>query len=115
MTSEQLGAFFGYPGGKVFALAAELQRHVNGTYARDIQPMINSGLSALTRASLLISHQEVEFELAEPAVAFRISLRVQIPFGTFAFERPYASSKPASTSGNEPPGRRPQSVVCRKP
>lgn len=111
----QSEALLGYRFGKAFAPAAELSRHVKQTSASEDLPMIDLRLSAPTRASLLIPHQEVELGLAEHAVALGIRRRFKIPFGASAFERRYAPSREARTSGNEPPGRCRQSFLGRKP
>lgn len=98
-----LSASFRDPAGFLFSRGGILYRQVNHSYAENFSALIDSGLyEKLVKASLLISHSEVDeltgrpFAPAIPASAYRTIRPEAIPFISYPYEWSFGQLKDAA-------------------
>jgi hypothetical protein len=85
------------PSGFLYERAGRLYRQVNRTYQEDYQHLVCSGLLArLVKENLLVAHDEVSVEPAEPASAYKVIAPVRLPFISYPYEWCFSQLKDAA-------------------
>ena len=93
----RLASSFRDPSGFIFKQDGKLYRQVNQSYASEYSLLIDSGLYAkLTKAGLLISHEESDLSPIEPAQAFKVIQPEYIPFVSYPYEWSFGLLKEAA-------------------
>lgn len=93
----RLAASFRDPSGFIFKRDGKLYRQVNQSYAEEYTFLMESGLYAkLTKAGLLISHEETNVQPIEPAESFKIIQPEYIPFISYPYEWSFGLLKEAA-------------------
>ena len=93
----RLAASFRDPNGFIFKRDGVLYRQINRSYSAEYSLLMESGLYAkLTKAGLLIPHEEVNVIPAEPAEAFKVILPEYIPFISYPYEWSFGLLKEAA-------------------
>ncbi|HSG44986.1 MAG TPA: class I SAM-dependent methyltransferase [Anaerolineales bacterium] len=83
----RLAASFRDPSGFIFKRDGNLYRQVNQSYAEEYSLLIESGLYAkLTKAGLLIPHEEADVQPVEPAKSFKVIQPEYLPFISYPYE-----------------------------
>ena len=97
ITNRKLPSSFRDPSGFLFFRDGFIYRQVNSTYKEDYDHLINSGLyETLVDAELLIPHEEVDSEAAEPDKAYKIIKPEPIPFVSYPYEWCFSQLKDAA-------------------
>lgn len=92
--SQRLTASFRDPSGFIFRHNGALYRQINTTYRENYQTLMKSGLyDDLTRAQLLIPHEEVAVEPAEPSIAYKVIRPEPLQFISYPYERCFSQLK----------------------
>ena len=92
-----LGASFRDPSGFLFTTDASLYRQVNQSYQQDFDHLMNSGLyNELVKAGLLISHQEVDIDPADPQSCYKVLQPEEIEFISYPYEWCFSQLKDAA-------------------
>lgn len=95
--TEQLSASFRDPSGFLFTDNGILYRQINRAYSIDYARLMDSGLyDRLVKASLLISHVEVDHAPAESDAAFKIIQPERVPFISYPYEWSFSQLKDAA-------------------
>jgi hypothetical protein len=95
--SSPLSASFRDPGGFLFRQDGHLYRQVNIIYQEHYNALMSSGLYAsLTRAGLLIPHEEVDIQPAQPQIAFKIIRPETVDFISYPYEWCFSQLKNAA-------------------
>jgi ribosomal protein L11 methylase PrmA len=95
--NERLSASFRDPSGFLFKREGYYYRQVNIRYSQDYALLMDSGLyKKLVKASLLISHDEVDIPPAEPQNAFKVILPEQVRFISYPYEWSFSQLKDAA-------------------
>lgn len=90
-------ASFRDPDGFLFTREGVLYRQVNRRGQADYDRLIDSGLyRALTDAGLLVAHEPVEAEPAQPALAYRVLRPARVPFVSYPYEWCFGQLKAAA-------------------
>ena len=93
----RLAASFRDPNGFIFKQDGKLYRQVNQSYAEEYTFLMESGLYAkLTKAGLLISHEETDVQPIEPAESFKVIQPEYIPFISYPYEWSFGLLKEAA-------------------
>lgn len=93
-SSQRLTASFRDPSGFIFRHNGTLYRQVNTTYRDNYQTLMKSGLyDDLIRAQLLIPHEEVAVEPAEPSIAYKVIQPEPLQFISYPYERCFSQIK----------------------
>jgi ribosomal protein L11 methylase PrmA len=93
----RLGASFRDPSGFLFSRRDSLYRQVNQVYQPHYDALLNSGLyPRLVKAGLLIPHQEVDVEPADPAQAYRVISPERVEFISYPYEWSFSQLKDAA-------------------
>ncbi len=94
----RLAASFRDPSGFLFyGQDGRLLRQINHSYQEDYERLMDSGLyEALVKAGLLISHQEVAVEPAEPEQAYKVIEPELVPFISYPYEWSFSQLKDAA-------------------
>jgi len=96
-TRSHVPGSFRDPSGFLFYRDGLVYCQVNSVYAELYDQLIDSGLhQALVDAHLLIPHQQVEIEPAEPTHAYKIIQPEQIPFISYPYEWSFSQLKDAA-------------------
>ena len=96
-TRSHVPGSFRDPSGFLFYRDGLVYRQVNSVYAELYEQLIGSGLyQALVDARLLIPHEEVEIEPAEPSNAYKIIQPEQLPFISYPYEWSFSQLKDAA-------------------
>ncbi len=94
---QRLGASFRDPSGFLFSRQGVLYRQVNQVYRPQYEQLMSSGLYAqLVSLGLLIPHQELDTEAAEPAEAYRVIQPETLPFISYPYEWCFSQLKDAA-------------------
>ncbi len=97
MIEEKLPGSFRDQDGFVFVRGGVVYRQVNRSYEKNYQKLIGSGLyENLTQKELVIPHQEVDENPAEPAVTFKILRPHQVTFISYPYEWSFSQLKDAA-------------------
>src|SRR5512139_2238765 len=92
-----VGASFGDPSGFLFTSGGVLYRQVNRTYQSNYEMLVSSGLyQSLVDARLLIPHDEVAIDPADPQVAYKIIKPEQVTFISYPYEWSFSQCKDAA-------------------
>ena len=92
-----LAASFRDPNGFIFKQKGTLYRQVNQSYASEYSLLMESGLYAkLTKAGLLIPHEETSVSPVEPAQAFKVIQPEYVPFISYPYEWSFGLLKEAA-------------------
>ena len=92
-----LAASFRDPNGFIFKQNGTLYRQVNQSYASEYSLLMESGLYAkLTKAGLLIPHEETSVSPVEPAQAFKVIQPEYVPFISYPYEWSFGLLKEAA-------------------
>ncbi len=95
--SQRLAASFRDPSGFLFNHAGVLYRQVNRQYAADYDLLMSSGLyENLTKAGLLISHEEVDVTPLEPGIAYKVIAPVLVKLVSYPYEWSFGLLKEAA-------------------
>ena len=95
--SKQLAASFRDPSGFLFMRDGILYRQVNQHYQADYDKLMQSGLyDSLVKAGLLVPHQEVDIEPAEPKSCYKIIQPELLPFISYPYEWSFSQLKDAA-------------------
>jgi len=95
--NSRLAASFRDPNGFIFKQNGILYRQVNKSYASEYSMLMESGLYAkLTKAGLLIPHEETDIQSAEPDQAFKVIQPEYVPFISYPYEWPFGLLKEAA-------------------
>lgn len=90
-------ASFRDPSGFVFRHDGSVYRQVNPSYREDYDRLIDSGLyNELTRAGLLIEHEEMSAELAQGPEAYKIIRPQPVRFISYPYEWSFSQLKDAA-------------------
>lgn len=85
------------PSGYLFYRDGQLYRQINRVYSTQYDQLLSSGLyQMLVDAGLLIPHQELEIEGAEPEIAYKVILPERIPFISYPYEWSFSQLKDAA-------------------
>ena len=96
-SNQRLGASFRDPSGFLFKRQGNLFRQVNRVYQPHYDALITSGLyERLVKAGLLIPHQEVEVEPADPDTAYRVISPERVEFISYPYEWSFSQLKDAA-------------------
>jgi ribosomal protein L11 methylase PrmA len=96
-SSPRVGASFRDPSGFLFKRQGSLYRQVNQVYQPHYDALMNSGLyERLVKSGLLIPHQEVNVEPAEPTQAYRVLSPEQVDFISYPYEWSFSQLKDAA-------------------
>jgi ribosomal protein L11 methylase PrmA len=96
-SSPRLGASFRDPSGFLFTRQGSLYRQVNLAYQPHYDALMTSGLyDRLVKAGLLIPHQEVEVEPADPELAYRVISPERVEFISYPYEWSFSQLKDAA-------------------
>lgn len=97
LTDGKLPASFRDPSGFLFQRDGTLFRQINASCREDYDRLMSSGLfRELTEAGLLIPHQEVDVEPAEPQCAYKILEPERIDFISYPYEWCFSQLKDAA-------------------
>ncbi len=97
VTTERVCASFRDPSGFLFSREGILYRQVNQKYRSDYSLLIESGLyNNLTKAGLLISHEEVDTQPEEPTHAFKVIRPQKVNFVSYPYEWSFSQLKDAA-------------------
>ena len=97
MNGEVLGASFRDPSGFLFTRAGILYRQVNQSYRADYDLLQSSGLYLrLVSAGLLVSHQEVAVNSADPSLSYKVIKPEVVPFISYPYEWSFSQYKDAA-------------------
>jgi hypothetical protein len=92
--SIRLASSFRDPNGFIFNQNGTLYRQVNQSYASEYSLLMESGLYArLTKAGILISHEEMSISPLEPAHAYKVIKPEYIGFISYPYEWPFGLLK----------------------
>ena len=92
-----LGASFRDPSGFLFFRQGILYRQVNQSYQADYDQFVQSGLyEHLISKGLLVPHEEVELEPADPENAYRILLPELVEFISYPYEWSFSEYQDAA-------------------
>ena len=95
--SQRLTASFRDPSGFLFRRDAVLYRQVNQHYASDYDLLMGSGLyENLTKAGLLIPHDEVAETPLEPGIAYKVIQPALVKFVSYPYEWSFGLLKEAA-------------------
>jgi len=95
--NERLSASFRDPSGFLFSRNGILYRQINQSYAEDYKQLIDSGLyDRLTKAGVLIKHDEVAQVPADSDSAFKIIQPEHVPFISYPYEWSFGQLKSAA-------------------
>jgi len=95
--NSRLAASFRDPNGFIFKQNGILYRQVNKSYASEYSMLMESGLYAkLTKAGLLIPHEETDIQSTEPDQAFKVIHPEYVPFISYPYEWPFGLLKEAA-------------------
>jgi hypothetical protein len=93
----RLAAAFRDPNGFIFTRDGILYRQVNQSYASEYSMLMESGLYArLTKAGLLIPHEEADVSPVEPAESYKVIQPEYLPFISYPYEWPFGLLKEAA-------------------
>jgi hypothetical protein len=93
----RLAASFRDPNGFIFKQDGKLYRQVNQSYASEYSLLMESGLYAkLTKAGLLIPHEETDVAPVEPAQSFKVIQPKYLPFISYPYEWSFGLLKEAA-------------------
>ena len=82
-----LPSSFRDPSGFLYEKDQVLYRQINPAYAEDYEKLVDSGLyAALTKAKLLIPHEEVDVNLASTASAYKVIKPTHIDYISYPYE-----------------------------
>ncbi len=96
-TSTALESSFRDPSGFLFRRGGTLYRQVNTSYREHYDHLVGSGLLAeLTRAGLLISHEEVHVEAELPDRAYKLLRPEPVEFISYPYEWSFSQLKDAA-------------------
>ncbi|MEM4655046.1 MAG: hypothetical protein QXL34_06130 [Thermosphaera sp.] len=96
-TDQDISSSFRDPSGFLFSKDGTIYRQVNLCYREYYDNLMNSGLyKTLVDAELLIPHEEVEIEAAQPERAYKIIRPEQIPFISYPYEWSFSQLKDAA-------------------
>ena len=85
------------PSGFLFNREGQLYHQINSIYRQHYDRLLNSGLyDALVDANLLIPHQEVEIDGAEPECAYKVIQPERVPFVSYPYEWSFSQLKDAA-------------------
>lgn len=94
---ENIASSFRDPSGFVFKRDGVVLRQVNRAYQEDYDSLMSSGLyTELTKSGLLIPHEELEADAAQPSLCYKIIKPRQIPFISYPYEWPFSALKHAA-------------------
>ena len=94
---EPLPSSFRDPSGFLFRRDGTLYRQVNSSYRADYDKFMASGLySALAKAKLMISHEEVSLDLANSADAYKVIRPEPIDYISYPYEWCFSQLKDAA-------------------
>ena len=95
--SQRLAASFRDPSGFLFNHDGVLYRQVNQHYASDYDLLMSSGLyENLTKAGLLVSHEEVAVTPLEPGIAYKVIAPVLVKLVSYPYEWSFGLLKEAA-------------------
>lgn len=95
--SIRLSSSFRDPNGFIFKQNGKLYRQVNQSYASEYSLLMESGLYAkLTKAGLLIPHEETDVSPVEPVQAFKVIQPEYVPFISYPYEWSFGLLKEAA-------------------
>ena len=93
----RLAASFRDPSGFIFKRDGKLYRQVNQSYAEEYTFLLESGLYAkLTKAGLLVLHEETDVQPIEPVESFKVIQPEYIPFISYPYEWSFGLLKEAA-------------------
>jgi len=93
----RLGASFRDPSGFLFEQGGSVYRQVNQRYQENYDQLMGSGLyAALTKARLLIPHEEDDIEFPEPQIAYKVIRPQQLDFISYPYEWSFSQLKDAA-------------------
>ena len=93
----QLSASFRDPSGFLFSREGILYRQINRKYEQEYARLMDSGLyEKLVKAGLLVSHEEVDEEAAQPDAAYKIIQPERVPFISYPYEWSFSQLKDAA-------------------
>ena len=93
----RVAASFRDPNGFIFKQNGTLYRQINQSYASEYSLLMESGLYAkLTKAGLLIPHEETDVPPVEPAQAFKVIQPEYVPFISYPYEWSFGLLKEAA-------------------
>ena len=96
-SNTRLSASFRDPNGFIFKQDGVLYRQVNQSYASEYAMLMESGLYAkLTKAGLLIPHEETDVTPVEPDQAFKVIKPEFVPFISYPYEWSFGLLKEAA-------------------
>jgi ribosomal protein L11 methylase PrmA len=94
---ESLGASFRDPSGFLYRREGILYRQVNLDYREQYKQLMQSGLyDNLVQTNMLISHQEVEVEPVEAALAYKVLKPQEVQFISYPYEWCFSQLKKAA-------------------
>ena len=94
---QRSGGSFRDPSGFIFKRGDVLYRQVNQVYQKAYDKLMTSGLfENLTRAEMLIPHEEVSEPPAEPALAYKVIRPQVVPFISYPYEWSFSQLKDAA-------------------
>ena len=94
---ERIGASFRDPSGSVFAADGIVYRQVNRSYRDQYDQLMQGGLyDELTGRGLLISHEEVDHELLDDPVVYKVLQPQQLPLVTYPYEWSFSQLQDAA-------------------
>ena len=95
--NNRVAASFRDPNGFIFKQDGKLYRQVNKSYESEYSTLMESGLYAkLTKAGLLIPHEEINVQPAEPDQAFKVIQPEYVPFISYPYEWSFGLLKEAA-------------------
>lgn len=95
--SHRVSASFRDPSGFLFYRDSVLYRQVNSFYRNDYERLIRSGLyNDLVSSGLLIPHEEVNVEPAEPLQAYKVIRPEPVAFVSYPYEWSFSQLKDAA-------------------
>ena len=97
MEKDKLAGSFRDPDGFLFFSEGRLYRQVNRSYREDFDRLVGSGLyESLTRAGLLVGHEEADASLALSDDAYRVIRPDPVPFISYPYEWCFGELKSAA-------------------
>ena len=95
--NNRVAASFRDPNGFIFKQDGKLYRQVNKSYESEYSTLMESGLYAkLTKAGLLIPHEEINVQPTEPDHAFKVIQPEYVPFISYPYEWSFGLLKEAA-------------------
>ncbi|HNT26000.1 MAG TPA: class I SAM-dependent methyltransferase [Anaerolineales bacterium] len=95
--NSRLSASFRDPSGFLFTRQGVLYRQVNQAYQPHYDKLLNSGLyDKLVKAGLLIPHEEVGVEPAEPSLAYKVLRPERVDFISYPYEWSFSQLQDAA-------------------